>query len=105
MESKFVEIRDHGTCVPALAIKITGDDDWCARRAGFGDTPCIYLVQLATEQACYDPYHWNNPRTMGTAHGWLVAHFDELENSQVLDVRVILGERAEPVVSDRVRER
>lgn len=103
MTSKFVEIRDVGTCVPALAIQITGHDDWCARRAGFGETPCVYLVQLATEHAKYDPFNWDT-LTMRDAHLWLVDHFHEHVDGAVLDVRFVRGETAAPVKSDRFYE-
>ncbi len=103
MESKFVEIRDAGTCVPALAIRIVGADDWCARRAGFGDMPCVYLVMLATERAKYDPFSWDT-FTMRDAHLWLVDHFDEHEDGAVLDVRFVRGDTSAPVQSDRFYE-
>lgn len=103
LPSKFVEIRDNGTCIPALAIQISGADGWCAQRAGFGDTPCIYLVQLATEYARHDPFRWNS-LTMRDAHLWLVDHFDDQVDGGVLDVRYVRGQRPEPVKSDQFWE-
>ena len=103
-ESKYVEIRDHGTCIPALALRISGRNGWLARRAGFGETPCVYLLTLATEKANYDPFHWDNS-TMRDAHLWLVDHFDEHEDGDVLDVRYVRGERPAPVESDFYTER
>ncbi len=101
LEHKFVEIRDIGTCVPALAIRISGADGYLARRAGFGDTPCIYLIALATQQCRYDPYQWGN-RTMNAAHQWLQEHWDEVKSGAVVDVEFIRGETDKPKVSEQV---
>lgn len=99
MTTKFVEIRDRGTFVPALAFSIEGADHYLARRAGFGDR-MIYLVVLNGEKATYDPYHWDN-RTYRVAHHWLSEHWDEIESGAVVDVEFILGERSEPKRSEQ----
>ncbi len=103
MTIKMFEIRDHATCIPALAFRISGDDGPIARRAGFGDVGCVYLVMLATEKAAYDPYSdvWGNARTMRHAHLYISEHFDDLQDGQVVDVRVILGEATEPAEAER----
>ena len=101
MENKLFEIRDRGTCVPALAVRVSGDDGWIMRRAGFR-SPMVYLVALAIEKARYDPYNWDNPRTMGNAHRYIEEHWDELQNGQVVDVQFILGETSAPVRSDEL---
>ena len=97
MVHKFFEIRDRATCIPALAFSISADDGPIARRAGFGEVGCVYLVMLATEKAAYDPYSgvWGNARTMHVAHNFITEHFDTLRHGQVIDVRVILGEATE----------
>lgn len=96
---KLVEIRDRATFIPAMAIQVSGEDGYLMRRAGF-ESPMIYLVALATERACYDPYNWGN-RTMGTAHHYLVEHWDEVNDGDVLDVEYILGETTVAKVSER----
>lgn len=101
MIQKLFEIRDRATCIPALAIKVSKEDGWIMERAGFGDQSMIYLIMLATEKCRYDPYNWDNPRTMGNAHNYIQEHFDELENEAVIDVQFILGETEKPVESDR----
>lgn len=102
MTTKFLEIRDSMTCIPALAFDISADDGPIARRAGFGEVGCIYLVALATEKAAYDPYSgvWGHARTMRIAHQWLVEHFHEVNSGAVLDVRVILGETTEAAAAE-----
>jgi hypothetical protein len=102
MTTKLFEIRDRGTLVPALAIQVSKADGWLMERAGFGETPMVYLIMLATEHCAYDPFHWPNQRTMGNAHRYIEAHYDELENGAVVDVEYILGERGAPKVSEAV---
>ena len=104
MTTKFLEIRDRNTCIPALAISVSANDGGIARRAGFGDHRCIYLVMLATERAAYDPYSsvWGSARTMRAAHQWLDEHFEAVADWQVLDVRVLLGEANEPAIAECV---
>lgn len=101
MDTKFVEIRDEGTFIPALAIRISGADGYLSRRAGFGDTACVYLIALATEKAAYDPYSWGN-RTMVAAHRWLEEHYDTHKDGAVVDVQFILGETPAPKLSERL---
>jgi len=89
---KLLEIRDRNTFVPAMAICVSGADGYLMRRAGFGDRPMIYLVMLATEKCRYDPYNWDNPRTMGNAHKHIEEHWNELRDGDVIDVEFILSE-------------
>lgn len=98
MTNKLLEIRDRATFIPALAIQVSGDDGYLMRRAGF-KSPMVYLVALATERACYDPYNWGN-RTMSNAHHYIAEHFDELRDGDVIDVEFILGETTAPKCSE-----
>ena len=98
MEQKFVEIRDRGTFVPALAIRLSGDDHYLARRAGY-DSPLVILILLSLMKCAYDPYEWGG-RTYPVAHNWLQEHFDEHENGAVVDVEFILGESNAPKRSE-----
>lgn len=104
MLTKFFEIRDRNTCIPAMAFYISEADGPIARRAGFGEVGCVYLVALATEKAAYDPYSdvWGYARTMRPAHLYISEHFDTLRDGQVIDVRVLLGEATEPAVAECV---
>ena len=68
MTHKLLEIRDRGTFIPAMAIRVSGEDGYLMRRAGF-QNPMVYLIALATQKCAYDPYHWpGNTRTMRHAH-------------------------------------
>lgn len=100
MNPKFVEIRDRATFIPALAFQIRGKDGYLARRAGFGETGCVYLIKLSTEECQYDPFNWNN-RTMQTAHHWLTGNWENVVDGEVVDVEFILGESNVKKVSER----
>ena len=113
MIAKTVEIRDRGTFIPALAVKMepAGEADrYLLARAGYGTTPMdqaqyIVLVQITggTGHATSDPYDWpGGARTYPTAHNWLIDHFDEIESGAVIDVEYLLAERLEPKLSERV---
>ena len=62
----------------------------------------IYLVMLATEKCRYDPYNWDNLRTMGNAHHYIAEHWDELHDGDVIDVQFILGETTAKKLSESV---
>lgn len=100
METKFVEIRDRGTFIPALAISIAGSDDPLAKRAGFGNR-MIILCNLAGEKMTWDPYHWGSQtRTMHVAHDYLEHNWDNFRSGGVVRVEHLLGERPEPKTSE-----
>lgn len=98
MKLKFIEIRDRNTCVPALAIQMDADGDPIAERflwrCGYEPTVTV-LMRLYDQRANSDPYEWGD-RTHKVAHNYIYGHFDKIESGQVVDVRVILGEQAEP---------
>lgn len=101
METKFIEIRDRSTFIPAFAFSIDGSDHYLARRAGF-QSRLIYLVSLSAQRCAYDPWNWaGGGRTYNRAHQWIEQHWDEIENGAVVDVEFILGERAEPKRSEQ----
>ena len=100
IEMKLLEIRDTGTLVPALALRMRSTGEWLLERGGVGDQGCVYLMRLTDAECHYDAYEWTYARTMKAAHLWIVKHYDELADGQVVDVRVILGEATEPAKSE-----
>lgn len=102
MKTKFIEIRDEGTLIPALAIEISRADSRLAWRAGYGPEPSIILISLTTGESRGDPWHWPSVagRTMRVAHEYLRDHWEQFGNNSVCDVRVYLGESQFPVRSD-----
>ena len=107
MTCKTIEIRDRGTFVPALLVRLDPADErdsWLLARAGFGDTPeaqaaYVLLINLVKD-APYDPFGHGPTRTLQVAHRHVIEHFDAIENGQVVCVEHLLGERAEPKVSE-----
>ena len=49
----------------------------------------------------YAPHNWGD-RTIQTAHRYITEHFEELTAGDVVDVRVILGERTEAAMPERI---
>lgn len=98
MISKMFEVRDRGTRIQVIAI-LTKPEElkekvfW--RDEGFGENDII-LVRCEKQEAHYDPFAWEDHRTLRTAHLYIRSHFDELPNFSVVDVRHILNETKEP---------
>lgn len=90
MEPKTLEVRDKGTFIPVLAIRISGTDGYLVRRAGF-NSAMIYLIHLVGERCAYDPYTWTD-RTMQNAHLFIEKEWANLQDGDVVDVEFILGE-------------
>ena len=107
MEIKLVEIRDAGTFIPAMAVRLKDridEEQYLLRRSGFGtDGDCIMLTRLETGQGQYDPYDWPaNPRTMRYAHHFIVTRWEEIRSGDVIDVEFIMGVTKQPKVSERL---
>lgn len=106
---KFLEIRDAGTFIPAMAVSMNtarwGNalDAWLIRRGGFGlSSACVFLCKLQTGGGEYDPYSWRGSCTMQVAHDWIEKHFNELKSGDVVDVEFILGITKAPKTSERL---
>lgn len=122
---KFLEIRDNGTLIPAVAfspaamvvapfaelenpVEMTFDQSQWAkaliRRVGFLTRPSretlqIVLVRLNDGEGHIDPYEWPN-RTMRAAHVAILRRWLELGQVALIDVRVELGETDKPCESE-----
>jgi hypothetical protein len=126
MKAKALEIRDRHTFIPALAVDMNPGPPapdggmsldelarhladqvgrmYLLRRAGYAcdGEPIIMLTRMAGGlRAFYDPYDWCD-RTWTTAHNYIVEHWNELRDGDVIDVEFILGESTQPKVSERV---
>lgn len=106
MTVKLLEIRDRGTAIPALAIRLDTVDDrerWILGRAGFYQHPEAYVLLLLLNDAPYDPYgHATRARTIPIAHQHLIDHFDEVAPGAVVDVEFLLGESVAPKISEQL---
>lgn len=108
METKIIEVRDKGTFLPVLAIKMQAltETDWyfIHGRCGYASRKpfTILLTDLnGGRKACSDPYDWND-RTLQTAHVFIQANWDGLHSGDVVDVQVILGETEVSKISERI---
>ena len=99
MKIKVFEIRDEGTHIGVFCIRPTHGTNGAVN---YELSRVIYGFLAGERESSADPYFWGD-RTNRVAHDYITDHFDELEDGQVIDVRVILGERDMPVVSDRLR--
>lgn len=104
MKVKTFEIRDSGTFIPMLAIKLTSDgnkdDAYLLRRAGLDCDGSfnIAFFNLQRGDGFLDPYNWPGApmvRTCPAAHKYIEDNFDSLESGSVIDVEFILGEKTE----------
>lgn len=112
MDVKLIEVRDEGTFVPVLAVRLrprSEQERWLLARAGYGRSPdeqgrYVVLVRIVggTTSASYDPHSWGGgARTMPVAHQHLIDHWGEYDSGDVLDVEHVLGITAEPKRSER----
>lgn len=106
MQTKLLEIRDRATMIIALAIDMQHDNEvqaWALKRYGY---PCDgrpnIMITHATGQrrASNDPFFWDD-RTWTEAHHYIIEHWPELKDGDVIDVEFILGETAAPKISER----
>lgn len=111
IETKLFEIRDDMTFIPVMAVRFESQDDaerYLLRAVGFPldlPYPFVYVWKLASlAQPTMWPPEWHC-RTMTPAHRHIASHWDELLSGEVLDARVLRGERAEPVISQRLEDR
>ena len=113
MITKLFEIRDKGTFVPVLAIKLSPScepDRYLLGRAGFGTTEeqqgkYIFVSRIdgGEGKGTSDPYNWGGvARTLPVSHAYIAEHFDNLESGTVVDVEFILGETKKPKEPERL---
>ena len=110
MKAKVLEIRDSMTHVPALAIQMLADDEvqeyYVHERCGYSrDGSSIVLMKLSDCRATNYPPDWpamDSCRTLPVAHKYILDHFDELEDGDVVDVEFILGETEVKKTSERL---
>lgn len=106
-EARVIEIRDKGTFIPAMVVKLrsnAGDAAYVARRVGITSVS-VYLFRLDDGVGTNDPHSWGpNDRTYSTVHHHLMreGEFEKLSDGDVLDVEFLLGEVATPKRSERL---
>ncbi len=114
MLTKTFEVRDAGTFMPVLAIRLGSSEErdrYLMARAGFGTSSFIqrgYILihPLCYNECSYDSFFWlkNGTRTLHVAHQFILKNFDELDTGAVIDVQYILGETETPKKSEQVED-
>ena len=97
MEIKFVEIRDTGTCIPAMAVRLVPSDPVSAAyidRTGYSlSNPSVLLCKLQTGESHIDWDDWGNGgRSVGLCHQYIALTWSKITSGQVVDWRVIANE-------------
>jgi hypothetical protein len=118
MIAKTLELRDEGTFIALLAVDMNphsiptdayeggtySAQRYLLRRCGYpcDGRPNIAITHLSADghKCCNDPYYWGG-RTYPVAHNYIIDHWDELKDGDVIDVQFILGETKAPKVSER----
>jgi hypothetical protein len=126
MKAKALEVLDRHTFVPVLAVDMNPGPPlpdggmsesalkasldahigrtYLLRRCGYPCTgkPNVIITRLnGSGKATNDPYEWGD-RTFKVAHNYIIEHWNELKDGDVIDVEFILGETAAPKRSERV---
>ena len=106
IECKKLEIRDRGTTIPVMAIRVIGDNPYDMSfmiHSGFStDYPDVFLMRYDEVCECnYDPFKWQSgARTLKEAHFWIRENYDLIKDYDVVDVEYILGESTKPKISE-----
>jgi hypothetical protein len=102
MKAKALEIRDEGTFIPALAVDMNPENEgqrYLLRRCGY---PCDGRPNITVTALSADGLRANNdPYTWPVAHNYIIEHWEELNDGDVVDVSFILGETDKPKISER----
>lgn len=115
METKLFEVRDRMTFLPVMCIKLEPGnvaDGYLLAMTGYGiraekQSQVILMGKLSTgDLKCTSSDHAGYPtvRTLPMAHHHIQKHWEELTSGDVIDVEFILGEVAEPKVSQRLEK-
>lgn len=108
MEVKTFEVRDDGTFIPVIAIRLMPENEkdmYLLSRAGYGNSAgeqgeyVIFGRLQAESEFQHDPFAWGN-RTMKNAHEQIKLQFDILKSGSVIDVQYWLGDTKEPKKSE-----
>lgn len=119
MKAKALEVRDRGTFIPVLCVDMNPTlsaalppreqyegQRYLLGRCGYpcDGRPNILMTRLDGDgsQATNDPYGWKGgARTFPVAHNWIIDHWHELKDGDVVDVEFITGETTSPKRSER----
>jgi hypothetical protein len=106
MQVKCLEVRDRATFLPVICIKPMPDNEgqrYLLRRDGYScepTDPIVIMIDAQCRHVAYDAYHWRSD-THKQAHIYIMEHWAELKDGDVVDVEFIIGLTSKPKVSER----
>ena len=107
MNVKILEVRDEGTMFGLLCVDMNPDNEaqrYFLRRVGYpcDGRPNIAITHLSANGRPFwnDPWGWKD-RTYKVAHTYIIEHWGELQDGDVVDVAYILGETTTKKISER----
>ena len=104
METKLFELRDEGTFISALVVRLTGEsqrENWQLRRGGFSQGQIdegkdFAMVHLSAGIGGVDPFRMGGgTRTWPTFYRYIRENWDLHNSGDVIDASFILGETFE----------
>lgn len=115
METKLFEVRDRMTFLAVICIKLTSTNEaerYLLAMSGYGlstesQTKYVLMGKLRTgDLKCCpaDQEGYPGVRTMWMAHQHIQKHWDALTSGDTIDMEFILGESAEPKISQRLEK-
>jgi len=114
MLTKTFEIRDKGTLIPVIAVRLDPGneaDRFLLSRAGYSSEPAvqrtfILLCEIHGGQGkCTSDVHEWRDRTLTVAHHYITDNWDGLESGSVVDVQFILNETSSPKLSESLTDK
>lgn len=108
MEVKILEIRDQATFFPMLCINLAKADNeaqhYLMRRCGYplDGEPNVAVCHLSCNHShiTNDPYQQEG-RTYPVAHHYIIEHWADIKDGDVIDVQFILGEKSTKSIPER----
>jgi len=99
MEIKLLEIRDRATFFMVLCVDMNPANAFERRALRYYGHPCDGIPNIlmtharCSDYATNDPYGWTGPaRTYLVAHEYIIDHWNELKEGDIIDVQFIAGE-------------
>lgn len=110
METKLFEVRDRGTFIPVICIKLVPTneaDRYLLGAAGFStdlELQSSYILYGGLEGLNFEYQSGSHPnRTRNISHEYIEEHWADLQSGEVIDVEWIKGETNHKKVSQAVK--
>lgn len=112
-EVKFFQLRDEGANIPVMCVRIAVEDATdpiiglgkvtnnmrdkaIARRAGWGSTPGVFMIDLNSGAVAHYDAYAHKDRTRHGCHVYIEKNWATLNSGDVVDARVAYEEACAP---------